>query len=58
MSPPVKRLRGWAKWPKEKLLDARICDLGLRIKSSPVEPRIKQLLQELKSRDFIFRPHF
>ncbi len=58
MSPPVKYLRGWAKWPKEKLLDARICDLALRIKGSPVEPRIKQLLQELKTRGFIFRPHF
>jgi len=58
MTPPIKHLRGWTKWPKEKLLNAHICDLGLRIKGSPIEPRIKQLLQELKSRAFLFQPHF
>ena len=58
MTTSAKRLRGWAKWHKEKLLDARVCDLGLRIEGSPVAPRIKQLNQELESKDFVFRPHF
>jgi hypothetical protein len=53
-----RRLRGWEKWPKEKLLDARICDLGLQIKGSALEPRIKQLYRELDKRGFNFHPHF
>jgi len=58
MTTSIKRLRGWAKWPKDKLLDTRVCDLGLRIEGSPVEPRIKQIEQELESKGFLFRPHF
>lgn len=51
-------LRGWAKWPKEKLLDARVCDLGLRINGSEIKPRVRQLYGELASREFQhFRPH-
>lgn len=56
--PTTKRLKGWARWPREKLLDARICDLGLQIKGSQVEPRIAELLGELKAREFVFEPHF
>ena len=48
----------WVRWPKDKLLDMRICDLGLRIADSPLEPRIQQLYRELERRDFEFRPHF
>lgn len=55
----VKVLRGWAKWPKERLLDARICDLGLHIdKSPPLKACIRRLTRELKTREFVFRPHF
>ncbi len=55
----VKVLRGWATWPKERLLDARICDLGLHIdKSPPLKACIRRLNRELKAREFIFRPHF
>ena len=39
------------------MLDSRISDLGLKIKGSLVEPRVTQLLAELKSRNFIFAPH-
>jgi hypothetical protein len=53
-----KRLRGWERWPKDRLLDTRICDLGLRIKGSPLDPRIRQLGGELERRGFDFRPHF
>jgi hypothetical protein len=52
-------LRGWAKWPKERLLDARIGDLGLSIdKSPPLKTCIRRLYRELKARGFVFRPHF
>ena len=50
--------RGWAKWPKEKLLDLRIGDLGLRIDGSELKPRVRQLHHELRRRGFVFRPHF
>ena len=48
----------WARWPKDKLLDMRICDLGLHISGSPLEPRAQQLYHELERRGFEFRPHF
>jgi hypothetical protein len=51
-------LHPWARWPKDKLLDMRICDLGLRIPGSPLEPRIQQLNRELEQRGVAFRPHF
>ena len=58
-SPPrPTALRGWGRWPTERLLDARICDLGLRIDGSPLAPRIRQLHHELDHRGLIFRPHF
>lgn len=50
--------RRWARLPKDKLLDMRICDLGLRIEGSSLEPRIEQLYRELAQRGFVFRPHF
>lgn len=53
-----KKSRAWSRWPKEKLLDARICDLGLKIAGSPLEPCIKQIYRELERRGFNFRPHF
>ncbi|MEJ2652201.1 MAG: putative zinc-binding metallopeptidase [Gammaproteobacteria bacterium] len=54
----TKALQHWVRWPKDKLLDMRICDLGLRIAGSPLEPRIEQLYRDLEQRDFEFRPHF
>ena len=53
-----KERRHWARWPKDKLLDMRICDLGLRIEGSPLQPRIQQLNRELERRGFEFQPHF
>jgi hypothetical protein len=48
----------WARWPKDKLLDMRLCDLGLRIAGSPLAPRIQQIYRELEQRGFAFQPHF
>jgi hypothetical protein len=48
----------WASWPDEKLLDLRICNLGLTLVGSPLEPRLAQLDQELAARGLRFRPHY
>ncbi len=50
--------RGWSTWPKEKFLDLRVSDLGLRINGSELKPRLRQLYSELQRRGFVFRPHF
>ena len=55
---PKRTARGWSKWPQERLLDTRICDLGLRIRGSWLEPRISKLYRELGARGMVFRPHF
>jgi len=49
----------WEGWPDEKLLDLRLCDLGLRIRSSDLVPRIRELRRELHLRGLQrFRPYF
>jgi len=48
----------WARWSDEQLLDLRLCDLGVRIAGSALEPPIAQLRRELRARDLRFRPHF
>jgi hypothetical protein len=48
----------WASWPDEKLLDLRLCDLGLAIEGSGLEPRLQQLDAELAARGLAFRPHY
>jgi hypothetical protein len=47
----------WAKWPDEQLLGMRMCDLGVRIEGSPLEPHLAQLHDELAARGITFRPH-
>jgi hypothetical protein len=49
----------WDGWPDEKLLDLRLCDLGLRIRDSELRLRIGALRQELVSNGIRrFRPFF
>ena len=48
----------WIEWTDEQILDLRVCDLGIRIPSSPIAPYIRQLYRELKERGLTFRPHF
>ena len=63
-SSPVPRPRRrrqkpvWAGWPDDKLLDVRICDLGVSMEDTPLEHRIAQVNQELGTRGIAFRPHF
>ena len=56
---PVIPAEEWAAWPDERLLDLHICQLGVAIEGSALEPRIQQLQQELLARELTtFRPHF
>ena len=48
----------WARWSDDKLLDVRICDLGVSIEGTPLERRIAELNQELDARGIHFRAHF
>jgi hypothetical protein len=47
----------WASLPREELLDVRLCDLGLRVEGSPLEPRIARLHRELERAGLRFRPY-
>jgi putative zinc-binding metallo-peptidase len=47
----------WAALSDEKLLEVRMCDLGLSIEQTELEPRIAQLNAELGARGLAFRPH-
>jgi putative zinc-binding metallo-peptidase len=62
--PDVSRARAvlppdaWASWPDDKLLDLRICQLGVTIEGSALEPRIAEVVRELHERGIAFEPHF
>ena len=40
----------WADLPDEKLLEVRMCDLGVSIEGTDLEPRIAKLNAELEAR--------
>jgi hypothetical protein len=48
----------WTTFSDEKLLEVRMCDLGLTIAGTELEPRIAQLDAELVARGLTFRPHY
>jgi hypothetical protein len=48
----------WAGWPDERLLDIRLCDLGVTIREGELADRIGQLYDELRGLGLRFRPHF
>jgi hypothetical protein len=50
--------RSWLRLPDHELLDMRLCDLGLDIERSPLQPRIEQLQRELERRRLAFMPYF
>ena len=47
----------WASWPDEKLLETRLCDLGVAVAGTEIEARISSLHAELDARALTFRPH-
>ena len=53
-----RRALAWTRLPDQKLLDHRLCDLGLGIRESTLEERIEQIYRELGERGIRFRPHF
>jgi len=53
-----RRYRAWTRWPTERLLDVRLCDLGVRIDDSPLRSSIRRIYEELEQRSLRFRPHF
>lgn len=46
----------WESLSDEELLRMRICDLGLRIEGSDVEPRVDTLKQALRARELLVDP--
>jgi hypothetical protein len=54
----TRKPRRWAKMSLERLLDVRLCDLGVRIKGSVLERRINQVYRELERKGIDFKPHF
>jgi len=55
-APPVATEPAWAARKDEELLGLRICDLGVRIEGSELEPRVHQLYEELGARGLVMRP--
>jgi hypothetical protein len=47
----------WIGWDDERLLDLRLCDLGLRIEGTELEQRIDAVNRELGDRGLDFHPH-
>ena len=54
---PRRKRPVWEKWSDEKLLDLRICDLGVEIEGSWLEERRETLYEDLARREFEFHPH-
>ena len=58
-SKPPRSLRvPWADWPREEILDLRMCDLGIRIAGTWLESCIERVCQELEEHDLRVRPRF
>src|SRR5215211_3480801 len=47
----------WEDWPRERLLDVRIRDLGLTLEGTWVETCVHDLYRELEKRGIALRPH-
>ena len=61
VSPPdlePLKVADWTTFSDEKLLEVRMCDLGLTIAGTELEPRIAQLNAELEARGLMFRPTY
>lgn len=51
-----RRQPRWTRLRDDGLLNLRFCDLGLKIEGTELEPRVKQLYEELEERGLRFRP--
>ena len=57
MSTRTRSRMAWEDWPRARLLDMRIRDLGLRLEGTWLEARVDALYQELRQRGIALRPH-
>jgi hypothetical protein len=55
---PDARQNEWTQLSDERLLDVRLCDLRLSLRTSPLKDRIARLRRELRGRGLRFDPHF
>jgi hypothetical protein len=56
---PVLSADEWGAWPDDKLLDLHLCQLGVQIEGSTLEPIVAELDRELVTRGLKeFRPHY
>ena len=53
----TRSLPRWEHWPRERLLDVRIRDLGLTLEGTWVEGCVDDLYRELERRGIALRPH-
>ncbi len=58
VGPRNRNRRPWGRWPDEKLLDLRLCDLKVTVEGPLLTECIRQLYDELEARGIRFRPHF
>ncbi len=49
--------KAWTQWSDEKLLDLRLCDLGVSLKGTWVEKCVAELHRELEGRGLRVKPH-
>jgi len=57
-APRAGRDFAWAILPDDRLLDLRLCDLGVKIEGTELESLIDRLYRELRRRDITYRPYF
>src|SRR5256885_6659274 len=53
-----KKKPEWIRWSDRRLLDMRICDLGVSIEGTQIERWIAEISRELSARGIRFRPHY
>lgn len=54
----TRRKRSLDRMSRKTLLDMRMCDLGVSIDGTWLEPLIERVCDELAERDIVHRPHF
>ena len=54
----ARRTAAWVDWPAKRLFETRMCDLGVELEGSWVEPLTIQVTEEVQNRGLRFRPHF
>ncbi len=47
----------WVRWSDEEILDLRLCDLGLSLRGTWIEPLIEKLHAEMARRGIRLKPH-